>query len=482
MVPCKCCSSDKLDFTTKEVNSILRDGVINVSLRYREGYWDPIDQLTLEEAIEKVPQDYRSPLRIIQFLNKEGYNEMWTWRGLDVEKEWGDINFWVKSTDDNTIIDEVHLKDGAVSQEKLSKELQDNLAHKAVVLTYGRWQEYDKIPEIIKQYKGDENKSVFIVQKDGMYFPAQLLYNEGSEAIVFFQPEGTNLRKFILRATGKEEVVIYGDTVRYGNQTLTPEQKEQARQNIGALKEAAGAVQTENLADAAVTTPKIADKAVTRDKLADNSVTTHRIVNLNVTTEKLANESVTDQKLAPLSVGETRIKNLAVTEPKLSKDLQGKVNNNVKTVVQTFTKEQQSQARKNIDAATKAYVLTYDASSDDTEAIIAAFKNDANGTQLYVKDDNNYLIPAMIADNSVMAVKVMPVFKIPGGNVTDIKRYFYSMIDHRWSTLTATNVANYGLSYGAQNLSNAQKAQARKNIDVDYLTEDEVANLWDTTK
>lgn len=34
----------------------------------------------------------------------------------------------------------------------------------------------------------------------------------------------------------------------------------------------------------------------------------------------------------------------------------------------------------------------------------------------------------------------------------------------------------------AQNLTMEQKAQARKNIDVDYLTEDEVANLWDTTK
>ena len=120
MVQCKCCSSDKLDFTTKEVNSILRDGVINVSLRYREGYWDPIDQLTLEEAIEKVPQDYRSPLRIIQFLNKEGYNEMWTWRGTDVEKEWSDVNFWVKSTDDNTVIDEVHLKDGSVTNPKIA--------------------------------------------------------------------------------------------------------------------------------------------------------------------------------------------------------------------------------------------------------------------------------------------------------------------------------------------------------------------------
>ncbi len=431
MVPCKCCSSDKLDFTTKEVNSILRDGVINVSLRYRDGYWDPIDQLTLEEAIEKVPQDYRSPLRIIQFLNKEGYNEMWTWRGLDVEKEWGDINFWVKSTDDNTIIDEVHIKDGAVttpkiadnavtfhkltedakgviisygtsadivkgyletyrnqrgrlglyvsdfalgnvpainqkdniiravsivkspsldyvdvfilvfdgfkwsrqtysqvgripgdgvvtapkiadnavSQEKLSKELQDNIAHKAVVLTYGKWfQEYDKIPEIIKQYKGDENKSVFIVQKDGMYFPTELIYTEGSEAIIFFQPEGTNLRKFILRATGVEEVVIYGDTVRYNNQTLTDAQKVQARQNIGALSSEDGAVQTANIKDYNVIGKKISSGAITNDKIRAG----------------------------------------AVSIDKLNTDLQSKVSDNVKYVQQNLTKEQQLQARKNI--------------------------------------------------------------------------------------------------------------------------------------
>lgn len=32
-----------------------------------------------------------------------------------------------------------------------------------------------------------------------------------------------------------------------------------------------------------------------------------------------------------------------------------------------------------------------------------------------------------------------------------------------------------------QNLTAEQKAQARKNIDVDYLTEDEVANLWGIT-
>lgn len=40
---------------------------------------------------------------------------------------------------------------------------------------------------------------------------------------------------------------------------------------------------------------------------------------------------------------------------------------------------------------------------------------------------------------------------------------------------------NDNVKYVEQTLTAAQKAQARKNIDVDYLTEDEVANLWDTT-
>mgnify|MGYP006934506875 CR=1 FL=1 len=127
----------------------------------------------------------------------------------------------------------------AVTKEKLSRELQENLAHKAVVLEYipgyqppGFW---DNIPKLIQEYKADENKSVFLVYKDGIYFPAELITQSGSEAIVFFQPEGTNLRKYILRATGREEVLIYGDTVRYNKQSLTDSQKQQARENIEAM-------------------------------------------------------------------------------------------------------------------------------------------------------------------------------------------------------------------------------------------------------
>ena len=428
MVPCKCCSSDKLDFTTKEVNSILRDGVINVSLRYRDGYWDPIDQLTLEEAIEKVPQDYRSPLRIIQFLNKEGYNEMWTWRGLDVEKEWGDINFWVKSTDDNTIIDEVHIKDGAVTQKKLSKYLQDNLAHKAVVYDYNLNKLAD-VPQLVQAYKADTNKSVFLVYKSGMYYPAALITQQNNEAIIFYQPEGTNFRKVILRATGVEEVVIYGDTVRYGKQFLTDAQKQQAKQNIDAgtkayiieLTQSSSEVEAiieafqndENKSQLYVKTstsifpanydrvrgvvttiettvpfivgseeppridiirysyyinshkwstdnfPKIYRNVVSYEsQVPSESEQEQARKNIGalssedgaVQTANIKDYAVIGKKISSGAITNDKIRAGAVSIDKLNTDLQSKVNDNVKYVEQTLTKEQQLQARKNIGA------------------------------------------------------------------------------------------------------------------------------------
>jgi hypothetical protein len=121
MSSCKCCSSDKLDFTTKEVNSILNDGVINVSLRYRDGYWDPIEKLTLMDAVEKVPESYRSPLRVIQFINEEDKAEVWIWRGTEVETQWTDANYWSKVLDSNTVIDTSFIKDGSITTAKLAE-------------------------------------------------------------------------------------------------------------------------------------------------------------------------------------------------------------------------------------------------------------------------------------------------------------------------------------------------------------------------
>lgn len=104
---------------------------------------------------------------------------------------------------------------------------------------------------------------------------------------------------------------------------------------IGALSErvkaleADGSVTTSRIADGAVTTPKIADTAVTSDKIADYAVIG----------EKIASGAITNDK----------IRAGAVSIDKLNTDLQAKVNDNVKTVVQNLTAEQKAQARKNID-------------------------------------------------------------------------------------------------------------------------------------
>lgn len=84
-------------------------------------------------------------------------------------------------------------------------------------------------------------------------------------------------------------------------------------------------------------------------------------------------------------------------------------------------------------------------------------------------------VRALEADGSVttsrIADKAVTTDKIAAGAVS---------IDKLNTDLQAK--VNDNVKYVEQTLTAAQKAQARKNIDVDYLTEDEVANLWDTTK
>lgn len=422
MVPCKCCSSDKLDFTTKEVNSILRDGVINVSLRYREGYWDPIDQLTLEEAIEKVPQDYRSPLRIIQFLNKEGYNEMWTWRGLDVEKEWGDINFWVKSTDDNTIIDEVHLKDGAVTTKKIAdnavtfRKLAEDA--KGVIIPYGT--SADIVKEHLKTYRGQTGRL-------GLYVADSALGN-----VPAINSEGNIIRAVsIVKSTGHDDYVdvfiLVFDGSKWSRQTYS---------QVGRVP-----------GNDAVTTPKIANEAVTDIKLAPLSVGASHIKGFAVTTPKIANGSVTSDKIADGAVTTPKIVDKAVVKGKLSEDLQEVLDN----------------------AGTKAIRINY----DDVEAAkkaIADYNADPNKTVVLV-NYSGIRIPAIMSDTYNPVI----VAYLPEG--INVHKLLFQ--GDAWSE---TVIYGDNVRYNNQTLTATQKAQARKNIDVDYLTEDEVTNLWDTTK
>ena len=93
-------------------------------------------------------------------------------------------------------------------------------------------------------------------------------------------------------------------------------------------------------------------------------------------------------------------------------------------------------------------------------------------------------VKALEADGSVTTSRIadgaVTTPKIADGAVTNDKICSESItIDKLELDLEA--MVSDNVKYRKQNLTTEQKAQARKNIDVDYLTEDEVANLWDTT-
>lgn len=256
------------------------------------------------------------------------------------------------------------IADYAVSQEKLSKELQDNLAHEAVVYNFNVNNPAD-VPQLVQAYKADANKSVFLVYKSGIYYPAALITQQDNEAIIFFQPEGTNLRKFILRATGAEEVVIYGDNVRYGEQSLTDEQKKKARSNIY--------------------------------------------------------------------------------------------------------------------AATKAYIIELDQSSSEVEAIIEAFQNDENKSQLYVKTSTSIFPANYDRVRGVVTTIETTVPFIVGHEYPpciDIIRYSYSINSHKWNTYNFRDIYRNAVSYESQAPTETEQKQARQNLALpDYVTFDNARKL-----
>lgn len=91
-------------------------------------------------------------------------------------------------------------------------------------------------------------------------------------------------------------------------------------------------------------------------------------------------------------------------------------------------------------------------------------------------------VRALEADGSVttsrIATGAVTTPKIADGAVTNDKICPEAItIDKLELDLEA--MVSDNVKYRKQNLTIEQKAQARKNIDVDYLTEDEVANLWD---
>lgn len=87
--------------------------------------------------------------------------------------------------------------------------------------------------------------------------------------------------------------------------------------DAAAAIQAAGAIDTINLADGAVTTAKINDFDVTQTKIGTGAVVTAKIADLNVTTAKIADLNVTTAKIAAGAVTNTELATDAVTETKI---------------------------------------------------------------------------------------------------------------------------------------------------------------------
>lgn len=94
-------------------------------------------------------------------------------------------------------------------------------------------------------------------------------------------------------------------------------------------------------------------------------------------------------------------------------------------------------------------------------------------------------VKALEADGSVTTSRIadgaVTTPKIASGAITNDKIRAGAVSADKLNTDLQSKV-NDNVKTVEQTLTAEQKAKARKNIDVDYLTEDEVANLWDTTK
>ena len=143
--------------------------------------------------------------------------------------------------DEAGVIDEEHIATGAVTTQKiadkavvkgkLSEDLQrvlDNAGTKAIRINYD---DVEAAKKAIADYNADPNKTVVLVNYYGIRIPA-IVSDTWNPVIVAYLPEGINVHKLLFQGDAWSETVIYGDNVRYNNQTLTAAQKAQARKNI----------------------------------------------------------------------------------------------------------------------------------------------------------------------------------------------------------------------------------------------------------
>lgn len=124
----------------------------------------------------------------------------------------------------------------------------------------------------------------------------------------------------------------------------------------------------------------------------------------------------------------------------------------------------------------------------DTETEIGALSErvkalEADGSVTTSRIANGAVTTPKIADTAVTSDKIADYAvigkKIASGAITNDKISAGAVSADKLNTDLQSKV-NDNVKTVEQTLTAEQKAKARKNIDVDYLTEDEVANLWDT--
>lgn len=146
---------------------------------------------------------------------------------------------------------------------------------------------------------------------------------------------------------------------------------------------------------------------------------------------------------------------------------------------QYLTDKQKAQARENINALEdEAGVIDEEHIADDA----VTTPKIANEAVTDIK-----LAPLSVGASRIKGLSVTTP-KIANGAVTNDKIAYGAVTNSKICPEAITidkleldleSMVSDNVKYRKQNLTIEQKAQARKNIDVDYLTEDEVANLWD---
>ena len=108
-----------------------------------------------------------------------------------------------------------------------------------------------------------------------------------------------------------------GLTLETGEVALLVFETSWEKETLHVLSDAAGAVDTDNLADGAVNASKIADAAVETSKIADGAVTEGKIANGAVGSSKIKDGAVGTDKVADAAIETGKIANKAVTTAKI---------------------------------------------------------------------------------------------------------------------------------------------------------------------